>query len=223
MYARLSTYQGSPNSEDAQVEEGLRYAREEVLPRARQMDGFRGVISLLDRRSGKSLSVTLWASEEAMRASEEEANRLRNASATRVPGASRPCPTRSTSPTPPPLASTRHTCSHHRVPAAGSGSLAIRPLTAPGADRGILPIHLSAHASERPVWEGHVSTSRAGGPMPAGRGSGPSTWEWRADEHERRGQPDITSSRDGGDRPDACGRTDAPPAIGPTDGPGRVG
>jgi len=81
MYARLSTYQGSPDSEDAQVEEGLRYAREEVLPRARQMDGFRGVISLLDRQSGKSLSLTLWESEEAMRASEEEANQLRSASA----------------------------------------------------------------------------------------------------------------------------------------------
>jgi heme-degrading monooxygenase HmoA len=80
MYARLGIYQGSPNFGDAQVEEGLRYAREEVLPWARQRDGFRGVISLLDRQSGKLLSVTLWESEEAMHASEEEAKRLGSAS-----------------------------------------------------------------------------------------------------------------------------------------------
>jgi heme-degrading monooxygenase HmoA len=45
------------------------------------MDGFKGVIGLLDRQSGKSLTVTLWESEGAMRASEQEADRLRQESA----------------------------------------------------------------------------------------------------------------------------------------------
>jgi heme-degrading monooxygenase HmoA len=81
MHARVSTYQGPPNPEQEQVEEGLRYARENVLPQAQQMDGFKGVIGLLDRQSGKSLTVTLWESEQAMSASEEEANRLRQQSA----------------------------------------------------------------------------------------------------------------------------------------------
>ena len=78
MHARVSTFQGPTNPE--QIEEGLRYARENILPQARQMDGFKGVIGLLDRQSGKSLTVTLWESEQAMHASEEEANRLRQES-----------------------------------------------------------------------------------------------------------------------------------------------
>lgn len=79
MHARVSTFQGPTDPQ--QVEEGLRHARETILPQARQMDGFKGVIGLLDRQSGKSLTVTLWESEQAMRTSEEEANRLRQESA----------------------------------------------------------------------------------------------------------------------------------------------
>jgi len=45
------------------------------------MDGFKGMIALGDRQSGKMLGITFWESEEAMRASEEEANRLREESA----------------------------------------------------------------------------------------------------------------------------------------------
>ena len=81
MHARVSTYQGPPNLTQEQVEEAERYDRENILPSARQMDGFKGAIALLDRQSGKALSVTLWESEEAMRASEAEANRLRQQSA----------------------------------------------------------------------------------------------------------------------------------------------
>ena len=81
MHARVSTYQGPPNLTQEQVEEMDRYDRENILPPVRQMDGFKGVIALLDRQSGKALSVTLWESEQAMRASEEDANRLRQESA----------------------------------------------------------------------------------------------------------------------------------------------
>ncbi len=81
MHARVSTYQGPPNPTQEQVEEAERYDRENILPAARQMDGFKGAIGLLERQSGKALSVTFWESEEAMRASEEEANRLRQQSA----------------------------------------------------------------------------------------------------------------------------------------------
>ena len=81
MHARVSTYQGPPNVTQEQVDEADRYDRENVLPAARQMEGFKGAIALLDRQSGKALSVTLWESEQAMRASEEDANRLRQESA----------------------------------------------------------------------------------------------------------------------------------------------
>jgi heme-degrading monooxygenase HmoA len=77
MFARVSTYQGDP----AQIDEGLNYARESILPRVQQVDGFEGVYYLVDRESGKALTITLWESEEALRASEEEANRLRSESA----------------------------------------------------------------------------------------------------------------------------------------------
>ena len=77
MFARVSTYQGSPQ----QIDEGLDHARQSILPRVQEVDGFEGVYYLVDRQSGKALSITLWESEEAMRASEEEANKLRGESA----------------------------------------------------------------------------------------------------------------------------------------------
>jgi heme-degrading monooxygenase HmoA len=65
--------EGSP----APIDQMLRQVREEVLPRAKLLDGFKGMIALGDRYSGKTLGITFWESEEAMRASEEAANRLR--------------------------------------------------------------------------------------------------------------------------------------------------
>jgi heme-degrading monooxygenase HmoA len=77
VYARVSIFEGSPELMD----EWLRQAREVVLPAARQMEGFEGIIALGDRQSGKTLGITFWESEEAMRASEESAGRLREESA----------------------------------------------------------------------------------------------------------------------------------------------
>ncbi len=77
MFARVSTYQGSPQ----QIDEGLDHARQNILPRVQEVEGFEGVHYLVDRQSGRALSMTLWESEEAMRASEEEANMLRGESA----------------------------------------------------------------------------------------------------------------------------------------------
>lgn len=77
VFARISTLEGSPD----QIDEGLRYVRENVLPQISQQDGFRGMVALADRQSGKTLGVTFWESEEALRASEEAADRLRADSA----------------------------------------------------------------------------------------------------------------------------------------------
>ena len=81
MHARLSTFEGSPDQTPDQIDESLRQVREELLPQAKQLDGFKGAIILADRQSGNSRSITFWESEEAMRASEEAANRLREESA----------------------------------------------------------------------------------------------------------------------------------------------
>jgi heme-degrading monooxygenase HmoA len=77
VYARVSTLEGPPELMD----EVLRQAREVVLPWGNQMEGFKGMIALGDRQSGKTLGITFWESEELMRASEEAAARLREESA----------------------------------------------------------------------------------------------------------------------------------------------
>lgn len=77
MFARVSTFQGPPD----QTAEGIRVAREQILPAARLMDGFKGIYLLYDRESGKSLSITLWETEADMQASEEAASRVRAESA----------------------------------------------------------------------------------------------------------------------------------------------
>ena len=77
MFARVSTFQGPPD----RTAEGIRVAREQILPAARLQDGFLGIFLLFDRESGRSLSVTLWESEEEMKASEDAARRARTESA----------------------------------------------------------------------------------------------------------------------------------------------
>lgn len=81
MWVRMSTLQGDANQSDDEVERQLKVLRENVLPSARQLDGFRGVISMGDKHSGKAVTLTFWDSEESMRASEEAANRLREQAA----------------------------------------------------------------------------------------------------------------------------------------------
>lgn len=77
MYGRVTRLEGSPE----QIEEGTEYVRTTILPGAREIEGFRGIINLTDAATGKGMTVTLWETEEAMRASEEKANRLRDEAA----------------------------------------------------------------------------------------------------------------------------------------------
>jgi heme-degrading monooxygenase HmoA len=71
----MTTLEGSPET----IESGLAMLRDEVFPGVRQMDGFKGMIAFGDRSTGKMMAVTLWETEEAMKASEEGANQLRAA------------------------------------------------------------------------------------------------------------------------------------------------
>ena len=84
MWVRMSTFQGSSEQSDEEIEQQLMILRENILPAARQMDGYKGILSLGDRSTGKSISLTFWESEEAMRASEEAAHRLRQHAADAV-------------------------------------------------------------------------------------------------------------------------------------------
>ncbi len=77
MYARVNTFEGPPD----RVDEAVRNVREQILPQLQRQDGFEGLIGLVERQDGRLIGVTLWESEEAMRASEEEAKRLRGETA----------------------------------------------------------------------------------------------------------------------------------------------
>ncbi|MCP3818033.1 hypothetical protein NLX86_07850 [Streptomyces sp. A3M-1-3] len=79
MFARLSTYQGSP----VPAEGDLTAISEALVKQVRTVSGFRGVYYLVDRASGKAKSLTLWEDEQAMLASEDLATRIREEAAQR--------------------------------------------------------------------------------------------------------------------------------------------
>jgi heme-degrading monooxygenase HmoA len=74
MHARISRYEGGAPQD---LEKTIRKGREEILPAARELDGFAGAIALLDRRTGRHMVVSLWENEAAMEASEQAAEELR--------------------------------------------------------------------------------------------------------------------------------------------------
>jgi heme-degrading monooxygenase HmoA len=71
----MTTIEASPEA----VEAGVAMLRDEVFPGVREMEGFRGMIAFGDRTTGKMMAITLWETEDAMKASEEGANHLRAA------------------------------------------------------------------------------------------------------------------------------------------------
>jgi hypothetical protein len=73
MHARVTTVEAPPE----RMDDATRFVQEQVMPQLQQYDGFKGIISLGDRQSGKVLGVALWDSEEALRATEEAAARIR--------------------------------------------------------------------------------------------------------------------------------------------------
>jgi heme-degrading monooxygenase HmoA len=75
--ARVSVLEGSPKS----LDEGTRLAQDQILPQVRHLSGFKGVVSLVDRERGRTKLITLWESDEALHASEEQANQLRQRAA----------------------------------------------------------------------------------------------------------------------------------------------
>jgi heme-degrading monooxygenase HmoA len=72
MLARIHMLETTPEQHD----EGLEIVREQVLPWLRESTGFRGLIRLAHHPGGKTLVLTLWADEAALRASAEAAERI---------------------------------------------------------------------------------------------------------------------------------------------------
>lgn len=80
MHARASSMSGDPG----RVDEAATMLETSLYAQLEQVDGFKGVVALAQRDSGRSLIVTFWDSEEAMTASEERANQMRSAAATEI-------------------------------------------------------------------------------------------------------------------------------------------
>lgn len=59
MYARITTTQFSPY----RLEEAIGIARDHILPVAQQQTGFKGYLMLVDRSTGKGMTITLWEDE----------------------------------------------------------------------------------------------------------------------------------------------------------------
>ena len=74
MYARISTFERTGD----QIDQGVQFVQGQVIPRLRQMDGFKEAYWLLDRQGGKMIAITLWESEEALQASEQAVADLRS-------------------------------------------------------------------------------------------------------------------------------------------------
>ena len=77
MFARVTTLQGPSD----RVDDGVKAVQEQVIPAARQMKGFKGMLALADRTTGKMIGITLWESEDDLRQSDEAANQLRGGAA----------------------------------------------------------------------------------------------------------------------------------------------
>jgi heme-degrading monooxygenase HmoA len=78
MWARVSSYEFGG---DENVEEGVLAFERALTADDFHMEGMRDAYLLVDRTGGKALTITIWESKEALRASEESADQVRRAAA----------------------------------------------------------------------------------------------------------------------------------------------
>jgi heme-degrading monooxygenase HmoA len=67
MYARLTSIHVKPD----RIQEAVQLYRKSVVPEAKKQKGFKGLLLLNDPQTGDGLSITLWTSEKAALATEE--------------------------------------------------------------------------------------------------------------------------------------------------------
>lgn len=74
MYARTTTFLAQPGS----IDEGIAYVDGEVRPALMAMDGCIGLSMICDRDSGRCIVTSAWSTEDAMRATEQKVQPLRD-------------------------------------------------------------------------------------------------------------------------------------------------
>lgn len=83
MYARVTRVRGDSPA----MEAGLAHFKDTLMQQLEQLPGFRDALLMIDREHGDALAMTLWDSEEAMRASEQRADALRSETASQMAAA----------------------------------------------------------------------------------------------------------------------------------------
>ena len=71
--ARVSSLEGSQGG----IDDGIAFIREQIIPEAADLTGWRGILTLADRQTGRAKTVTFWYGPESLRASEARADELR--------------------------------------------------------------------------------------------------------------------------------------------------
>ena len=74
MYARSTTFQGSP----ANIDAGIAFVQNEAGPTLAKIDGCRGLSMLVDRETGQCIATSSWESQEAMHAGDEQLRPMRD-------------------------------------------------------------------------------------------------------------------------------------------------
>jgi hypothetical protein len=73
MHARVTIANGDP----ARADEAVEAFRQGALQIVSAAAGYKGALLLIDRESGRGMGISLWESEEAMRATEEAMDAFR--------------------------------------------------------------------------------------------------------------------------------------------------
>ncbi|MDQ3379023.1 MAG: hypothetical protein M3546_01705 [Actinomycetota bacterium] len=71
--ARVSSLEGSPGG----IDKGIAFINEQIRPEAADLTGWRGILTLADRETGKAKTITFWDGPESLRASEARGDELR--------------------------------------------------------------------------------------------------------------------------------------------------
>lgn len=79
---RMTTVKGPPESFD----DGVKVVTGSVIPAAQKIPGFKGGTWFGDRSSGRMIGVTFWASEEELKASRQQVDKLRADAVTEMGG-----------------------------------------------------------------------------------------------------------------------------------------
>jgi heme-degrading monooxygenase HmoA len=75
--ARVSTLEGPADT----IDEGIEFIKGQILPAMTDLSGWKGVLGIVDRSTGRTKTITFWDTAESLRASEERATELRTEAA----------------------------------------------------------------------------------------------------------------------------------------------